>query len=102
MRSLAFDVSHDELRRLMSGSDGTDLRLVPGSTAMRIVGVTPSSLAASWGAENDDTIETINDEPLSSVSVAYEIAAKALRAQQIVIKGRHRDQPYTTVLRIRA
>jgi hypothetical protein len=101
MRTDGHDVTLADLHALVAGGDGADLEQIPGTTSMRSVGVTPTTRAARFGASNGDTIDSINDEPLSSVAAAYRAAASAMRTQEIVIKGHRGNEPYTTVLRVR-
>ena len=101
MHTDAYDVTLADLQALVAGGDGADLEQIPGTTSMRFVGVTAATRAARFGASNGDTIESINDEPLSSVAAAYRAAANAMRTQEIVIKGHRGSEPYVTVLRVR-
>ena len=94
-------VTPEDLRRILGGEGGIDLVpvLADGKqVAMRIVGVRPGTTAARLGAENDDTIESINDVPLSSVRAAYAAGDLALQQSRIVIRGMRRGAPYVTVL----
>lgn len=98
------DVTPDDLRRIMSGEGGNDLEPIVEhgkQVAMRIVGVQPGTTAARLGAQNGDTIESINDMPLTSVAAAYRAADIAIRDQQIVLKGTRGGAPYVTVLAIK-
>ena len=102
-RTSEHSITAADLQKLMAGEGGVDLeRIVEGGkqVAMRIVGVRPGTTAARLGAENGDTIETINDMPLSSVSEAYRIAAVVAKEPQIVLKGKRGDEPYVTVLKM--
>ncbi len=67
-------------------------------TAMRIVGVQPGTTAARVGAQNDDTITSINDMPLTSIVVAYQAGDVASKQGRIVIRGERAGVPYVTVL----
>jgi S1-C subfamily serine protease len=94
-------VTAADLRNLMAGEGGVDLEPIiedGKQVAMRIVGVQPGTTAARLGAQNGDTIESINDTPLTSVAAAYRAADVAIRQSQIVIKGARAGQPYVTVL----
>ncbi|MBA3463282.1 MAG: hypothetical protein H0T46_25225 [Deltaproteobacteria bacterium] len=102
---MEYPITPTDLRNLMSGEGGVDLeRIVENGkqVAMRVVGVSPGTTAARLGARNGDTIETINDMPLSSVAEAYRIAAAVAKEPRIVIKGKRGDEPYETVLRFQA
>ncbi len=46
----------------------------------------------------DDTIESINDVPLTSIEAAYRAGELASRADRIVIRGRRKGAPHVTVL----
>ena len=105
MRTTEHAITPKDLRNLMSGEGGVDLeRIVENGkqVAMRVVGVSPGTTADRLGAKNGDTIETINDMPLSSVAEAYRIAAQVAKEPRIVIKGKRGDEPYETVLRFQA
>ena len=94
-------ITPTDVRNLMAGEGGVDLRAVHEGgkqVAMRVVGVTPGSTAARLGAQNDDTIETINDQPLTSIAGAYAAGDAAVRAGRIVIRGKRAGVPYETVL----
>jgi S1-C subfamily serine protease len=103
-RSTQHEITPIDLRNIMSGEGGVDLeRIVENGkqVAMRVVGVSPGTTAARIGAQNGDTIETINDMPLSSVAEAYRIAAAVAKEPEIVIKGSRAGEPYVTTLRFR-
>jgi hypothetical protein len=94
-------VSPADIARLLAGEGGVDLRPVlkdGQQVAMEIVGVQPGTTAARLGAQNGDTIESINDVPLVSVAAAYAAGDKASKAGRIVVRGARRGQPYETVL----
>lgn len=99
-----YTVTPADLRNLLAGEGGVDLRTtsVNGKPAMRIVGVTAGTTAARLGANNDDTIETINDMPLDSIAAAYRAGDAAARAKRIVIRGTRSGAPYITVLVVEA
>ncbi len=84
----------------MTGEGGVDLERIVGQSAMRIVGVKPGTTAARLGAQNGDTIESINDMPLVSVAAAYQAADAAATKDRIVIKGKRGEEPYVTVLQM--
>ena len=67
---------------------------------MRIVGVKPGTTAQRLGAENGDTIEWINDMPLSSVAAAYQAADVAAKQDRNVIEGKRGEEPYVTILQM--
>lgn len=93
-------VSLRDLRNLLAGEGGVDL--VPVSdgqqTVMRIVGVRPGTTAARLGAQDDDTIETINDLPLDNVAAAYRAGDAAIGKPKIVIRGKRAGRAYETTL----
>ncbi len=45
-----------------------------------------------------ETIERINEHPVSSIAEAYRIATGLAAEEQLVIKGRRDGQPYVTPL----
>jgi hypothetical protein len=97
-------ITAGDLRNLLAGEGGVDLeRIIEDGkqVAMRIVGVKPGTTAARLGANNGDTIETINEMPLSSVAEAYRIAAVVAKGTEIRIRGKRGDVPYLTVLTLR-
>lgn len=101
MRETNHEVTLTDIGHLLAGEGGADL--VPilengKQVAMRIVGVTPGTTAARLGAQNGDTIESINDIPLVSISEAYRAGDVASRQQKIVIRGTRDGEPYATVL----
>ena len=101
MRTAEHEITPTDLRNLLSGEGGVDLeRIVENGTqvAMRIVGVKPGTTAARLGAQNGDTIESINDMPLVSIAAAYQAGDAAAKQERIVIKGKRAGEPYTTVL----
>ena len=67
---------------------------------MRVVGVRPGTTAARLGAQNDDTIESINDIALTSIADAYRTDDLASQKNQIVIRGKRDGDPYATVLNV--
>jgi S1-C subfamily serine protease len=90
-----------DIQNLLAGEGGVDLAPVVENgkqVAMRIFGVTPGTTAARLGAQNGDTIESINDVPLSSIAAAYDAGYRASRESLIVIRGMRAGTPYTTVL----
>ncbi|MDQ3334683.1 MAG: PDZ domain-containing protein [Myxococcota bacterium] len=100
-RRTEYEVTHDDLRSIMSGEGGNDLEPIVEDgkqVAMRIVGVSPGSTAARLGAQNGDTITAINGVPLTSVPAAYRAADLAIRQAEIVIEGARDGEPYVTVL----
>jgi type II secretory pathway component PulC len=68
--------------------------------AMRIVGVRPGTTAARLGARDGDTIETLNDMPLTSVAEAYRVASVITKQPEIVIAGTREGEPYVTRLKL--
>lgn len=100
LRTTEHVITATDLRNLMSGEGGVDLERIVGLPAMKIVGVKPGTTAARLGAQNGDTIESINDMPLVSVAAAYQAADVAAKQSQIVIKGKRGDEPYVTVLKM--
>jgi S1-C subfamily serine protease len=99
-RTTEHAITMSDLRNLMTGEGGVDLERIAGQSAMRIVGVKPGTTAARLGAENGDTIESINDMPLVSVAAAYQAADVAANQERIVIKGKRGAEPYVTVLQM--
>lgn len=80
-----------DLRNLLSGEGGVDLRAVHEGgkqVAMRIVGVRPGTTAARIGANNDDTIETINGMPMTTIAGAYAAGDAAVKQDRITIRGK--------------
>lgn len=105
VRSTEHRITMADVRNLMSGEGGVDLRIVTENgkqVAMRVVGVSPSTTAARIGARNDDTIETINDVPLTTIPAAYAAGDAAVRSGRITIRGKRAGEPYITVLVIDA
>jgi hypothetical protein len=97
MRTSDLEITTVDLANLMRGEGGSDLEriIVDGKqVAMRIVGVQPASTAARLGARNGDTIESINEIALVSVSEAYRAAAVAAAQSAIVIRGTRDGEPY--------
>ena len=97
-------VTPNDLRKLLAGEGGIDLRAIHENgkqVAMRIVGVRPGTTAARLGANNDDTIESINGMPLTSIPAAYAAGNAAVRDQRITIIGkRASSEPYVLVLNV--
>ena len=93
-------VSLRDLRNLLAGEGGVDLVPIHDGTqsVMRIVGVRPGTTAARLGAQNDDTIETINDLPLDNVAAAYRAGDAAIGKKRIVIRGKRAGSTYETTL----
>ena len=100
MNTTEHHVTVRDLRALLAGEGGIDLVPVSdgGHTVMRIVGVSPGTTAARLGAQDDDTIEMINDMPLDNVAAAYRAGDVAIRQPRIVIRGKRGGQPYETTL----
>ncbi len=100
-RTTEYRVTPADIRNLLTGEGGVDLRAIledGKQVAMRIVGVKPGTTAARLGAQNDDTIESINDMPLVSIPAAYQAGDAAAREKRIVIRGTRAGVPYVTVL----
>ncbi len=96
-----FRVTLSDIQHLMMGEGGLDLIPITSDgkqTSMRIVGVTPGGTAARLGAENGDTIESINDMPLSSVGEAYRVADVVRKQGKIVLRGKRGAEPFVTTL----
>jgi hypothetical protein len=94
-------VSPADIRNLLAGEGGVDLRPIikhGKQVAMRVVGVTPGTTAARLGAQNDDSIESINEMPMTSVTAAYKAGDVAVRERRIVIRGERAGEAYVTVL----
>jgi hypothetical protein len=94
-------VTLEDIARIMGGEGGIDLESIMegGKTvAMRIVGLTPGTTADRLGARNGDTIESLNEVPLSGVAAAYAAADRAIKSGRVVISGKREGAPYTTVL----
>lgn len=94
-------ITMNDVANLLAGEGGVDLvPIMAGGqqVAMRIVGVKPGTTAARLGAENNDTIESINDLPLTSIAEAYRVGDVVSRQQRIVIRGQRAGAPYATVL----
>lgn len=101
-RTTQYAITHRDLNNLLAGEGGVDLQPITENgrrqPAMRIVGVTPGTTAARLGAENGDTIESINEMPLVSVDAAYKAAEIATRHAKIVVRGKRNGEPYETTL----
>jgi len=100
MSTIEHHVTLRDLRNLLAGEGGIDL--VPviehGLTVMRIIGVRPGTTAARLGAQDDDTIETINDMALDTVAAAYRAGDAAIGERRIVIRGKRAGASYETTL----
>jgi hypothetical protein len=100
-RTTEHRVTPSDLQKILAGEGGVDLTSVMKDgkqVGMRVVGVKPGTTAARLGAENDDTIESINDVPLDSVAGAYKAADLAIAERRIVIRGTRAGEPYVTIL----
>jgi len=94
-------VTPADIQAIMSGRDRADLRVSPGTPgAMRLVDVTPGSVAERLGGRDGDIIESINGVPLSNVAKGYEAAYAAIAARQIVIAGQRDGEPFTITVKI--
>ncbi len=103
MRTSEHTITPTDLANLLRGEGGVDLEpiLEHGTqVAMRIVGVRPGTTAARFGARDGDTIESLNDHPLTSVAEAYRVAAIIAKQQEIVVVGARNDERYVTVLKL--
>ncbi len=103
MRTSEYDITPTDLANLLRGEGGVDLEPIieqGKQVAMRIVGVRPGTTAAKLGARDGDTIETLNDHPLTSVSEAYRVAAVIAKEEQIVVAGARDGERYVTVLKL--
>lgn len=101
VRTTEHRITQADVARLMSGEGGVDLRIISEGgkqVAMRVVGVSPGTTAARIGAQNDDTIESINEQPLTSITGAYAAGDAAVRSGRITIRGKRAGVPYVTVL----
>lgn len=90
-----------DIQKLLAGEGGVDLaRVIENGkqVAMRIFGVSPGSTAARLGAQNDDTIESINDIALTDIAAAYRAGEKASQSDRIEIRGKRKGVPYVTIL----
>lgn len=96
-----YKVTPADIQNLLAGEGGVDLRTVTQDgkpTAMRVVGVQPGTTAARLGAQNDDTIESINDVSVSSPGAMNAWTQMALRDKRLVLRGTRAGQPRTSVL----
>ena len=104
-RTATYHVTPQDIAKILSGADGVDLhRIIEGGAqvAMKVVDVTPGSIAARLGAVNGDTVETINDQPLTSIAGAYQAGDAAVKTRRIVLRGKRGSEPYETTLIIDA
>ncbi len=103
VRTTEHEITAADLANLMRGEGGVDLEPIMKNgeqIAMRIIGVRPGTTAARLGAQNGDTIEAINELPLSSIAEAYRIASVVAQQQEIVIRGARGNEPYMTRLKM--
>lgn len=103
MRSTEYAITPVDLANLLRGEGGVDLEpIIEGGKqiAMRIVGVRPGTTAARLGARDGDTIETLNDQPLSSIAEAYRVARLVTQEHTIVVAGKRDGERYVTVLKL--
>ncbi|CAN5916527.1 hypothetical protein BH11MYX2_BH11MYX2_00870 [soil metagenome] len=101
-RSEEHVVTIAEIQALMTGSDGADLVADLGSVGMRLIDVTPGSIADRLGGKNGDILESINGVPLSTVAKGYEAAYAAIKARRIVVVGHREKEPFTLTITIDA
>lgn len=98
-----YTVTIRDIENLLAGEGGVDLeRVFSGGkqVAMRIVGVSPGTTAMRLGAQNGDTIESINGIALTSLAEAYRAGDSVRQMSQIVIRGKRGEQPYVITLNI--
>ncbi|HEY4060108.1 MAG TPA: PDZ domain-containing protein [Kofleriaceae bacterium] len=95
-------ISVGDIQSIMTGRDGSDLVADLGRTGMRLVDVTPGSIAERLGGKNGDIIESINGVPLATVAKGYEAAYAAIKARRIVLAGHRDKEPFTITLTIDA
>lgn len=103
MQTSEYTITTADLANLLRGEGGVDLEPIIANgkqVAMKIVGVQPGTTAARLGANDGDTIEKLNDLPLTSVAEAYRVAAIVTKARQIVVEGQRDGEPYKTVLKL--
>jgi type II secretory pathway component PulC len=103
MRTSEYTITPADLANLLRGEGGVDLEPIVEhgkQVAMRIVGVRPNTTAARLGARDGDTIETLNDLPLTSVAEAYRVAAIIAQQAKIVVAGSRDGERYVTVLKL--
>ncbi len=96
-------ITMNDVQNLLAGEAGLDLApVIEGGrqTCMRIGGVREGTTASRLGAQNGDTIETINDMPLLSIPDAYRVGEAVRGQQRIVIKGKRAGTPYVTTLTV--
>lgn len=101
VRRTEHHVTLADIANLARGEGGVDLTPIRDNgnqVAMRITGVSAGSTAARLGAQNDDTVESINGIALVSIPEAYRAGGLAAQEQRIVIRGKRGDVPYETVL----
>ncbi len=94
-------VTMADLSKLLGGEGGVDLAPVyegGKQVAMKIIGLQPGTIAARLGGHNDDTIESINDQPMTSVAGGYAAADRAIATGRITIRGKRAGVPYVTIL----
>lgn len=95
-----YRVTPADIQNLLMGEGGVDLRTVNqgGKTSMRIIGVKPGTTAARLGAQNDDTIDAINDVPAGGSNAMSAWTQMAMTEKRLVLHGTRGGQPRTTVL----
>jgi hypothetical protein len=101
VRRTEYEITQADLRNLLRGEGGVDLERIledDKQVAMRIVGVRPGTIAARLGAQDGDTIESINDLRILTVAAAYRAADLAVKHGRIEIRGSRSGDPYITVL----
>ena len=91
-------VTTSDLQEIMSGKDGADLTRDGASTGMRLIDVTPGSVAARLGGKNGDIIESINGAPLSDAARGYAAAFAAIETRRIVLAGHRDGEPFEITL----
>ncbi len=94
-------VTMADLTKVLGGEGGVDLAPVfegGKQVAMKIVGLLPGTTAARLGGQNDDIIESINDQPMTSVAGGYAAADRAIATGRITIRGTRAGVPYVTIL----
>jgi S1-C subfamily serine protease len=89
-------VTLEELQRILSGKDGSDLRRTEGG--WRLIDVTPGSLAERLGGKNGDVVESINGVRFDTASKGYEAAYAAIKAQRIELAGHRDGEPFVITL----
>lgn len=101
-----YEVERSLVRDLVAGGARSGLRPVPvlengEIKGIRLLGITPGSIAAALGLQNRDTLSAIDGAPIKNVQQLLDLYARLDQVTSVELSGTRAGKPLIRTLRLR-